>query len=113
MLKNDLVVALSEMDYYKNQAGAVISDVFRVIAEALAQGEKVTIRGFGTFEVKTRKGCLVRDIHTKEQRKMDDYQVVVFRPGDNLKDAVRSNDPQKLRLLSRSEKNKKNFVRRY
>ena len=32
MLKNDLVVALSEMDYYKNQAGAVINDVFHVIA---------------------------------------------------------------------------------
>ena len=54
MLKNDLVVALSEMDYYKNQAGAVINDVFHVIAEALAHGEKVTIRGFGTFEVKSK-----------------------------------------------------------
>lgn len=103
MLKNDLVVALSEMDYYKNQAGAVINDVFRVIAEALTQGEKVTIRGFGTFEVKTRKGCLVRDIHTKEQKQMD-YQVIVFRPGDNLKDAVKNHDPEKLRLLNRSEK---------
>ena len=105
MLKNYLVVALSEMDYYKNQAGAVINDVFHVIAEALAHGEKVTIRGFGTFEVKTRKGCLVRDIHTKKQRQMDDYRVVVFRPGDNLKEAVKANDPGKLRLLSRAEKN--------
>lgn len=104
MLKNDLVVALSEMDYYKNQAGAVINDVFRVIAEALTQGEKVTIRGFGTFEVKTRKGCLVRDIHTKEQKQMEDCQVIVFRPGDNLKDAVKNHDPEKLRLLNRSEK---------
>jgi len=104
VIKNDLIDALSEMDYYKNQAGAVINDVFRVIAEALAQGEKVTIRGFGTFEVKTRKGCLVRDIHTREQKQMDDYQVVVFRPGDNLKDAVKSNDPGKLRLLCGAEK---------
>lgn len=104
MLKNDLVVALSEMDYYKNQAGAVINDVFRVIAEALTQGEKVTIRGFGTFEVKTRKGCLVRDIHTKEQKQMEDCQVIVFHPGDNLKDAVKNHDPEKLRLLNRSEK---------
>lgn len=104
MLKNDLVVALSEMDYYKNQASAVINDVFRVIAEALTQGEKVTIRGFGTFEVKTRKGCLVRDIHTKKQKQMEDYQVIVFRPGDNLKDAVKNHDPEKLRLLNRSEK---------
>ena len=49
MLKNDIVLALAEMDYYKNQSGTVINDVFRVIAEALARGEKVTIRGFGSF----------------------------------------------------------------
>ena len=85
MLKNDLVLALSEMDYYKNQAGAVINDVFRVIAEALTKGEKVTIRGFGTFEVKKRKG-------------------VVFRPGDNLKDAVKTQNPNKLSLLAKTEK---------
>lgn len=93
MLKNDLVLALSEMGYYKNQASAVINDVFQVIAEALLHGEKVTIRGFGTFEVKKRKGCLVRDIYTKEQKKMDDYRVIVFRPGDKLKGAVKANDP--------------------
>ena len=104
MLKNDLVLALSEMDYYKNQAGAVINDVFRVIAEALTKGEKVTIRGFGTFEVKKRKGILVRDIHTREQKRIDDYQVVVFRPGDNLKDAVKTQNPNKLSLLAKTEK---------
>lgn len=104
MLKNDLVLALSEMDYYKNQAGVVINDVFRVIAEALTNGDKVTIRGFGTFEVKKRKGCCVRDIHTKEQKCIDDYQVVVFRPGDNLKEAVKTQDATKLRLLAKTEK---------
>ena len=99
MLKNDIVLALAEMDYYKNQSGTVINDVFRVIAEALARGEKVTIRGFGSFEVKTRKGCLVRDIHTKEQKQLEDYRVVVFRPGESLKEAVREEDPEKFAFL--------------
>ena len=103
MIKNDLVNALSEMDYCKNQASIVINDIFKVIAEALVEGEKVTIRGFGTFEVKTRKGHLVQDVHTKQQKMMDDYQVIVFKPGDNLKDAVKSHDPGKLTLLSRGE----------
>lgn len=104
MLKNDLVLSLSEMGYYKNEASGVVNDMFRVVAEALAQGERVTIRGFGTFEVKTRKGCLVRDIHTREQKQMDDYRVVVFRPGDNLKEAVKTNDASKLRLLAKAGK---------
>lgn len=107
MLKNDIVLALAEMDYYKNQSGTVISDVFRVIAEALARGEKVTIRGFGSFEVKTRKGCLVRDIHTKEQKQLEDYRVVVFRPGESLREAVREEDPEKIRISVRADTPKK------
>ena len=74
-----------------------------MIAEALVEGEKVTIRGFGTFEVKTRKGHLVQDANTKQKKMMDDYQVIVFKSGDNLKDAVKSHDPGKLTLLSRGE----------
>lgn len=107
MLKNDIVLALAEMDYYKNQSGTVISDVFRVIAEALARGEKVTIRGFGTFEVKMRKGCLVRDIHTREQKQLDDYRVVVFRPGESLKEAVREEDSEKIRISVRADSTQK------
>ena len=49
------------------------------------------------------KGHLVQDAHTKQQKMMDDYQVIVFKPGDNLKDAVKSHDPGKLTLLSRGE----------
>ena len=37
MIKNDLVNALSEMDYCKNQASIVINDIFKVIAEALVE----------------------------------------------------------------------------
>lgn len=103
MIKNDLVLALSEMDYCKNQASVVINDIFRVIAEALVRGEKVTIRGFGTFEVKTRKGHLVQDAHTKQPKMMEDFKAVTFRPGDNLKDAVKTKDPSKLYILSRTE----------
>lgn len=102
MIKSDLVRSLAEMDYCKNQVNEVINDIFRVIAEALVDGEKVTIRGFGTFEVKTRKGHLVQDAHTKQQKMMDDYQIITFKPGDNLKDAVKSGDPDKLTLLART-----------
>lgn len=104
MIKSDLVNALAEMDYCKNQAGEVINDIFKVIAQALVEGEKVTIRGFGTFEVKTRRGHLVQDAHTKQKKMVDDYQVVIFKPGDNLKDAVKCRDTDKLTLLSRAEK---------
>ena len=104
MVKNDLVQALSELDYCKNQAGVVITDIFRIIGEALTRGESVFIRGFGTFEVKTREGHMIQDPNTKEKRMIEDYRVVSFKPGDNLRDAVKSGDAGKLGALSKNEK---------
>lgn len=103
MNKNDLVLELAQMDYCKDQASVVINDIFHIIAQALVEGKKVMIRGFGTFEVKTRKGHLVRDAHTKERKMLDDYSAITFRPGDNLKDAVKKGDVSRLMLLSKSE----------
>ena len=90
MLKNDLVLALSEMDYYKNQAGAVINDVFRVIAEALTKGEKVTIRGFGTFEVTERAAREGRNPQTGETMVIEASKAPKFKAGKALKDIVNS-----------------------
>lgn len=102
MKRKDLVMALADMDYYKSQADTVISDVFRVISEALISGEKVTIRGFGSFEVKKRKGHLFSDPQTKELRTTNDYFSVVFKPGDNLKTAIKEKDPTRLSILNRA-----------
>lgn len=102
MQRKDLVLALADMDYYKSQADTAINDVFRLISETLINGEKVTIRGFGSFEVKERKGHLFSDPRTKELRTSDDYLSVVFKPGDNLKSAIRERDPSKLSILNRT-----------
>lgn len=104
MVKTDLVQALSELDYCKNQAGDVISDIFRVIGEALSRGESVFIRGFGTFDVKTRDGHMIQDPNTKEKRMIDAYRVVTFKPGDNLRDAVKTGDKSRLGALSKGIK---------
>ena len=55
MVKADIVSALCEKGYYKNQANDVVDEVLQIIRDALVRGEQVQLRGFGTFEVKTRK----------------------------------------------------------
>jgi len=96
MNKNDLVTALADMDYCKNQASVVINDIFRVIAESLIEEDKVMIRGFGTFEVKHRKGHMIVDANSKQPKMLDDYKMITFRPSNNLKEAVRTKDANKL-----------------
>lgn len=102
MQRDDLVLALAEKNYYKKEANLVINDLFGIIARALVNGERVSIRGFGSFEVKKKKGHLFSDPQTKELRTSDDYLSVVFKPGDNLKAAVKQQNPDKLSFLNNS-----------
>ena len=88
MVKADIVAALCEKGYYKNQANDVVDDVLNIIRNALIRGEQVQLRGFGTFEVKTRKGRNSKDISTGKMRVSNDRRVPMFRASDNLKDAV-------------------------
>ena len=49
MVKADIVSALCEKGYYKNQANDVVDEVLQIIRDALVRGEQVQLRGFGTF----------------------------------------------------------------
>lgn len=89
MVKNDIVSALCEKGYLKYQAGEVVDDVFQIIRDALAQGESVKIRGFGTFGVKIHKGRNSLDISTGKRRVSNDCRVPMFKASDRLKEAIR------------------------
>ncbi|MCI9433403.1 HU family DNA-binding protein [uncultured Reyranella sp.] len=92
MVKNDIVSALCEKGYYKDQASEVVDDVFQIIRDALVQGDSVQIRGFGTFGVKIHKGRNSLDISTGEKRVSNDCRVPMFKASDSLKGAVRASE---------------------
>ena len=92
MVKNDIVSALCEKGYYKDQASEVVDDVFQIIRDALVQGDSVQIRGFGTFGVKIHKGRNSLDISTGEKRVSNDCWVPMFKASDSLKGAVRASE---------------------
>ncbi len=92
MVKNDIVSILCEKGYYKQQAGEVVDEIFQIMRDAVVRGEKVWIRGFGTFEVKTRKGRNSRNVHTGEVRVSSDHKLPVFRASDSLKEDVRRHE---------------------
>lgn len=105
MTKNDIVSTLDKMGYNSDVADEAIDDIFQIIAEALVRKEAVILRGFGTFEVKLAKGWTSRNIRTGEQQKIDDYEKIAFRPGEQLKEAVRFSDPCRLLMLNRGGEN--------
>lgn len=103
MIKGDFVSALSERGYYKGQASEVIDDIFAVIKEALLRGEKVQIRGFGTFEIITKKGHMGSDPNTHEPKMYADYDKIHFRPSKYLREEIKAKGRKNKSKLS-SEK---------
>lgn len=89
MNKNELINAVAERaDLSKKDAEAAVTAVFESIAAALAEGEKVQMVGFGSFEVKHRAERLGRNPQTKEAIQIPASKAPVFKPGKALKEAV-------------------------
>jgi DNA-binding protein HU-beta len=87
--KTDLVTAVAEKtELAKKDAEKAVNALFASIEEALANGDKVQLVGFGTFEVKERKERTGRNPQTKEQITIPASKVPAFKAGKALKDAV-------------------------
>ena len=89
MNKAELINAVAEKAALsKKDTEAVVSASLEVITESLAQGEKVQLVGFGSFETKARAARIGRNPRTKEEIKIPASKVPVFKAGKALKDAV-------------------------
>lgn len=67
----------------------VIDQFFEEIKRGLEQDRVIELRGFGTFEVRTRKGReRARNPKTGALVSVDTHGVAIFRPGKELKDSV-------------------------
>ncbi|MGI9255778.1 MAG: HU family DNA-binding protein [Salinispira sp.] len=82
------------VDTIANETGLTRTDVQHVVNEtlvqlksAIASSQVVELRGFGTFELRVRKGRdRARNPKTGQIVAVEDHGVVVFRPGKELKD---------------------------
>ncbi|MCY0865872.1 MAG: HU family DNA-binding protein [Sulfobacillus sp.] len=73
----------------KKDAESAVNAVFEIIEEALANGEKVQIIGFGTFETRSRAARSGRNPQTGEVIEIPASTVPAFKPGNKLKEVTR------------------------
>ena len=87
--KEDLVERLRLLGYTKKDAETVLRDMTDLLMQALAGGESVHIRGFGTFELRntTQRECM--NFKTGERIIVPDYKRVVFFPSTSMKKAIK------------------------
>ena len=89
MNKAELIAAMSaKTGETKKAAEASVDAVVSVIKEALMEGEKVQLVGFGSFEVRKRAARKGRNPQTKEEIKIPASKAPVFKAGKALKDLV-------------------------
>ena len=89
--KADLISQVADAtNTTKKDATPVVEAVFEAIQENLANGEKVQIIGFGTFEVRERAARKGRNPQTGDEIQIPATKVPAFKPGKGLKDAVKN-----------------------
>ena len=90
MKKSDLVRKVAERcdGVSSRDAELVVNTLFSSMTEALGNGERIDIRGFGNFEVRERKAKEGRNPKTGEKIKVKAKRVPFFKPGRDLKERV-------------------------
>lgn len=89
MNKAELINAVAAAaEVSKKDAEAVLTATLDAITDALKEGDKVQLVGFGSFEVKERAARIGRNPKTKEAIEIPASKAPVFKPSKALKDIL-------------------------
>ena len=90
MIKSGLVQTIAEQNphLYQRDVEKIVNTILDSITEALAEGERVELRGFGAFSVKNREARTGRNPRTGETVEVDEKWVPFFKPGKELRERL-------------------------
>ena len=89
MNKAELIAAIAaKTGETKKTAEKLVNAFVETVTEALTEGDKVQLVGFGSFEVRKRAARKGRNPQTKEEIKIPASKAPVFKAGKALKDLV-------------------------
>lgn len=86
MIKNDIALAIEkESNFNRAKSLQIVETILASLKDALADNEKIEIRGFASFKVVSKKTGYGRDIRRKKQIKIKEGRRIKFRSGQELK----------------------------
>ena len=93
LTKQEIVNSIyMQIGYSKKISENLIEDFFEIIFDNLKKNNKVKIAKFGTFEVRIKNKRVGRNPKTKEKKIISDRNVVLFKPSNEFKFFINSND---------------------
>jgi len=95
MTKSELILRLAELNphLYQSHAEQIVDTVFNEITMALANNQRVELRGFGAFSVKQRKARVGRNPRTGETVQVAEKQVPFFKIGKKMHERLNKDKP--------------------
>src|SRR5581483_1421054 len=94
MTKAELVEEVSRAaELTKKDSEVIVDEVFKNIIQALNRGEKIELRGFGSFRVRQRDARRGRNPKTGEPVDIPAKRVPYFKPGKELKELINDGAP--------------------
>lgn len=104
MNKSDLANILSkELEIPVRKAEDIVDMFFDTMFKALARGERIEIRGFGSFTVKEYEGYTGRNPKSGEKITVGSKRLPFFKTGKELKEAVNGESPKTIATNKVSE----------
>jgi integration host factor subunit beta len=88
MTKADLVEQVAEAigpGVTKKDCALVVDAFLNAVKQAMAEGQNIEIRGFGTFKVRPRKSRVARNPRTGDSVEVPTRAVPVFKPSKQLR----------------------------
>jgi integration host factor subunit beta len=101
MTKAVLVEEVAQVaDLTKKHAEVIVETVFRSIIDALHRGEKIELRGFGSFRLRQREPRKGRNPKTGDRVDVPPKRVPYFKPGKELKELINRGQDRSSRPLA-------------
>ena len=89
LTKADLIEeVLNITELPRKESETIVETIFDSIISALQKGEKIEIRGFGSFRTRERRGRVGRNPKTGEKVEVPAKKIPFFKPSKELKDFV-------------------------
>ena len=90
MIKSELVQAIAAENphLYQRDVEHIVNAILDAITEALARGDRVELRGFGAFSVKSRPARTGRNPRTGERVQVEEKHVPFFKTGKEMRERL-------------------------
>lgn len=89
LTKADLIEeVLKVAELPRKESETIVETIFESIIDALQKGDKIEIRGFGSFRTRQRRGRIGRNPKTGEKVEVPAKKIPFFKPSKELKDFV-------------------------